>query len=180
VYKLALPRDSLQERLRAAIRRRDLREVSKLAQAPDLPLVSLAINAKALAGMKEWAAAELLLRAGLERNPGDFWLNHELGRLLQDQQPPRAEEAVRYLTAALALRPNSPGVRLNLGLALHYKGDVKGAIRCYRAALLISPKDTNAHLSQSDTYRMDEAIAERRVAIQSLRGTNRMNHGLHG
>ena len=52
-----------------------------------------------------------LLRAGQDRYPSDFWLNYDLGMLLHYQKPPRAEEAVRYLTAALALRSDSPGVQ---------------------------------------------------------------------
>jgi serine/threonine protein kinase/tetratricopeptide (TPR) repeat protein len=170
VYDLALPPDSLRPRLVAAIQRRDLPEVAKLAQASDLPSASLVKLAADLTGMKEWAGAELLLRAGLDRRPGDFWLNHDLGLLLHNQQPPRAEEAVRYLTAALALRPDSPGVHFNLGLALLDKGDVEGAIRCYQAALRISPEYATAHNSLGNALRakgqLDEALAEYREAIR--------------
>ena len=34
-------------------------------------------------------------------------------------EPAEAREAVGYFRAALALRPESPGVHLNLGTALH-------------------------------------------------------------
>jgi tetratricopeptide (TPR) repeat protein len=150
VYRLAVPPDSLRTRLAAAVRRRDGAELAKLMQEPsfqEVPPATLIRLAKDLAGVKEWAAGEQLLRAGLEGKPGDFWLNHDLGWVLQNQLPPRLEEAVRYYTAALALRPDSPGVHLNLGNALKDKGDVEGAIRRYRAAQRISPVYAMAHIN---------------------------------
>jgi tetratricopeptide (TPR) repeat protein len=141
VYDLAVPLGSLWAQLAAAMKRRDHNELVRLAQEPsiqDLPPKRISLAAKNLAALKEWATAEQLLRAGLERKPGDFWLNQELGLLLLDQQPPRPEEAVRYLTAALALRPDSPGAHLNLGIALRRTGDVAGALQHYRAALRIN------------------------------------------
>jgi tetratricopeptide (TPR) repeat protein/serine/threonine protein kinase len=173
VYELALPPNSLRSRLNVAASQRDGTALTKLAQEPavlDLPPATLDIVAKGLAQRREWAAAEQLLRAGLERNPGDFWLNLELGTLLENREPQRAEEAVRYLTAALALRPDSPGVHLNLGLALLAKGDVEGEIRYYQAALRISPKYAAAHtslgLALANKGRLDEALDEHREAIR--------------
>jgi tetratricopeptide (TPR) repeat protein len=170
----------------AAVGRRDGAEVMKLAGEPsfqDLPLASVVICARDLAqgkewgssaqnlsAAKEWGAAEVLLRAGLERNPGDFWLNHDLGQVLLEQQPPRAGEAVRYLTAALALRPDSPGVHLNLGVALKENGDLEGAILRYRAALHIDRNYAMAHLNLGDALtskgQLEEAIAESHEAIR--------------
>jgi tetratricopeptide (TPR) repeat protein/serine/threonine protein kinase len=148
VYLLALPPNSFRTRLLAAVKRRDEAEVLKLVKEPafqDLPPASVVINAKFWSQGNEGAAAERLLRAGLERNPGDFWLNNELGMLLKNQQPPQAAEAVRFLTAALALRSDSPGVYLNLGNALKDAGDIEGAIGCYQAALRIDPQYVGAH-----------------------------------
>src|SRR5262249_32204851 len=129
VYQLALPPDSLRPRLLAAVRARDGTKLEKLAKEPafqELPPTTLIILGNELAAVKEWAAAERILRAGLERKPGDFWLNHNLGMLLKNQQPPRAEEAMRYLTVALALRSDSPGVHLNMGNVLRDTGDLEG------------------------------------------------------
>jgi tetratricopeptide (TPR) repeat protein len=148
VYQLALPADSLRPRLLASIQRGDLEGLEKLTQETSfekLPAASLVMLAQESASRRQWVAAERLLRAGLEQRPGDFWLNHELGMLFKKQQPPRAEEAVRYLTAALALRPDSPGVHLNLGNALKAKGDREGAICRYQAALHINPNYAAAH-----------------------------------
>jgi tetratricopeptide (TPR) repeat protein len=158
-------------RWRAAVRRGGAALV-RLADVPEvqtLAAVDVARLAAHLEGVKELAAAERLLRAGLERYPGDFWLNHNLGRLFLNQ-PQRAEEAVRYLTVALVLRSDSPGVHLNLGAALSARGDPEGAIRRYRAALQIDPNYAMAHNNLGGALarqgKVDEAIAEYRVAIR--------------
>jgi tetratricopeptide (TPR) repeat protein/serine/threonine protein kinase len=173
VYQLVVPPDALRSRLRAAVRGRDSATLVRLMQEPafrDLPPATLVGLAIELVAMKEWTAAERLLRAGLERYPGDFWLNHNLGRVLQEQTPSRPEEAVRYLTAALALRYDSPGVYLNLGVALAATHDGEAAIRCYRTALQIDPKYAMAHnnlgYALKDQGQLDEAIAEFREAIR--------------
>ena len=41
------------------------------------------------------------------RHPGDVWVNYDLARLLEQLRPPRREEAIRYYTAARALRPET-------------------------------------------------------------------------
>jgi serine/threonine protein kinase/tetratricopeptide (TPR) repeat protein len=167
VFDLAVPPHSLWARLTAATKRGDRTEIVKLAQDPsiqDLPPLTFAITAKGLTSLKEWAVAEQLLLAGLERRPGDFWLNNYLGWLLFTQQPPRLEGAVRYLTAALVLRPDNPGVHLNLAHALRDKGDMAGAVQYYRAALRISPNYGAAHIGIGSVHlakgRLDEAIDE--------------------
>jgi tetratricopeptide (TPR) repeat protein len=185
VYQLALPAGSLRPRLLAAARAGDGAELEKVAKEPafqGLPPATLDVLAKELAAVKEWAAAERLLRAGLERNPGDFWLNHNLGMLLKNQEPRRAEEAMRYLTAALALRSDSPGVHLNLGNTLKEKGDLEGAIRRYRAALQIDPMYAQAHNNLGnalcDKGQLDEAIAEFRKAIRLNKDYPEAHNGL--
>src|SRR5262249_17524757 len=140
--------DSLRTRLVAAISRRDRDEVVKLTQDPsfqDLPPATLVVLAKQEIELEEHAAAAVLLRAGLERQPGDFWMNLELGFVLGHPKLGGGGGALRYLTAAVALRPDSPNAHLFLGMALQDKGDVEGAIRRYRAALHINPRYAEAH-----------------------------------
>jgi tetratricopeptide (TPR) repeat protein/serine/threonine protein kinase len=162
----------LREQWRAAARRRDGPALVRLAQefAPEtLPASDLVILALGLSYAKEWVAAERLLRAGHERFPADFWLNHDLGVVLHHQGPARAEEAAGYLTAALALRSDSPGVYLNLGNALKDKGDVEGAVRCFQAALRIDPSYAMARVMLGEALRtkgdMEGATREFRRAL---------------
>src|SRR5262249_16236489 len=130
---------------------------------------SLVIIARELAAVKEWAAADQILRAGLYRKPGDFWLNHTLGMLLKNQQPPRPEEALHYLTVALALRSDSPGVHLNMGNLLMDMGNLEGAIRHYGTACPTDPNSGTAPLHLADALGAkrdwDGAIAAYRKVI---------------
>ena len=80
--------------------------------------------------------AEPLLRAAQRRQPTDFWLNYELGRLLTEVKP---WDAVSFYRAALALRPQTASIYYNLGLALVAVGEWEEAKDCYRQAIAIDP-----------------------------------------
>jgi serine/threonine protein kinase/Tfp pilus assembly protein PilF len=140
--------DAFRTRWREAARRRDGPALARMAGEPGmkgLPAKAVVNLARDLQSAKEWAAAERLLRAWQERYRSDFWLNHTLGTVLLNQNPPRPEEAIPYLMGALILRSENPGVYLNLGKALQAKKDLEGAIREYRAALAIDPNYAPAH-----------------------------------
>jgi serine/threonine protein kinase/tetratricopeptide (TPR) repeat protein len=160
-------------RWREAARRGDGAALARMAGEPGVQGLSAAavVNlARDLQGVKEWAAAERLLRAWQERYRSDFWLNHTLGIVLLEQDPPQPEEAIPYLTAALALRSESPGVYLNLGVALHAKKDLEGAVREYRAALKIDPNYAQAHHNLGnilfDQKDLEGAVREYRAALK--------------
>jgi serine/threonine-protein kinase len=118
----------------------------------------------------EPAAAAKLLRRVQAHSPGDFWVNEYLGKALQRVTPPEREEAVRFLTAAVALRPESPGAHLNLGGALYYKGQFDEAIACYHKAIELDAKYAAAHVNLGRALKekgqLDEAIACYRRAVE--------------
>src|SRR5262249_58980255 len=104
-------------------------EVDAAAQPPEeLFLMHMALHTRG-------NGAVALLRRAQEAFPGDFWINHDLGFALLGCQPPRNEEAVRFLTAAVALRPESAGARLNLGAALSRGGHLDEAAAAYHQAI---------------------------------------------
>lgn len=118
--------DAFRARWHAALRRGDRAGLAQLAREPAvqrLPATAVFNLASDLARAGHWPAEERLLRAGQQRFPSNFWLTHNLGMVLLNQKPSRPEEAARYLTAAVALRSDSPGVYVNLGIALKAKGD---------------------------------------------------------
>ena len=81
------------------------------------------------------------LRRAQRQYPADFWTNDELGVALQNaESKEERNEAVRFLTAAVALRPDRPGPLLNLGNALGRKGEFDEAIASYRKAIELDPK----------------------------------------
>jgi serine/threonine-protein kinase len=152
--------------------RRDGAALAALARdtaALDLPATAIDLLAKDLLVTGELEAVAHLLRGGQERYPNDFWLNEHLGMVLTELRPSDDEGAVRFLTAALALRSDSPGALLNLGRALGMKKDSEGAIRCFRKATELDPKYANAHYSLGNALKakgdLEEAIRCYRTAL---------------
>jgi serine/threonine-protein kinase len=135
----------------------------------DLPVVVVVELTRLLrdAGAVD-AAIEVVERARLRR-PDSFWLNFDLADCYSRREPPRLEEAVRYFTAAAALRPQSGLALGRLGAALHARGDTDGAMRCYRTAISRDPRDAINHYNLGkawyDKKEYDAAIRAYRDAI---------------
>ena len=116
------------------------------------------------------------LREANERRPGDFWIAFELAWACQTTKPPATDEAIRYYTAALMVRPNSTAAHINRGIALKDKsqlddkGQLDEAIAEFRKALQIQPDNAYARNDLGTALRAkgqwDEAIAEYREALQ--------------
>jgi tetratricopeptide (TPR) repeat protein len=134
------------------------------------PPEALYVLQRALRQRKANAAALALLRRTQQVYPQDFWVNHELGMALVAIQPPQYEEAIRYLTAAVALRPDSPAVHVNLGLALTSKGRLDEGAAAVQKAIALEPGYAVAHSNLGQILlaegRLDEAIASYRRAIE--------------
>jgi len=93
---------------------------------------------------------EALLRKAVNRYADDFWINQELAFVVRRPKRSggqwiRAEEAIPFLRVSVALRPQSPGARLNLGIALRDKGDLEGAIAEHREAIRLKNDYAAAH-----------------------------------
>jgi tetratricopeptide (TPR) repeat protein len=82
-----------------------------------------------------------LLHRAQQRHSEDFWINFQLGYILQEERPP---EAVGYLRAAVASRPDSCQAQIMLGRALRDAGDADGAITAFRKAITLNPNRTGA------------------------------------
>jgi len=128
-------------------------------------------------------AALALLRRAQQAFPADFWINHDLGYALGRSQPPQREEAIRFLTVAVALRPDSPGVRYNLGNALFVARRRDEALVAYRQAIGLKPDYAIAHLKLGwvlgEQGKLDEAIAACRRSIE-LKSDNADAHFILG
>jgi serine/threonine protein kinase/tetratricopeptide (TPR) repeat protein len=179
VLLAAEPPNAFRNQWRDAARRRDAAELLRLAKDPSLRqwpaavVVDLALD---LQEMKEWDAAERLLRSAQERNPADFWVNHDLGRVLLNSRPhTQAGEAVGFLRAALALRSDSAIVHHDLGAALAHSRDFDSAIREYQSALQIDPRYAAPHRRLFYAFKakgeMERASQEIDAAIREYRET---------
>jgi serine/threonine protein kinase/Flp pilus assembly protein TadD len=164
--------DSWRRRVRLARKKNDRQALEKLAgevdavkQPPEeLFLLDVSLWQR---GVKDGALA-LLMRAR-EKFPGDFWINHDLGRALEDCHPPQYQAAARFLTAAVALRPGSPGARLNLGAVLAECGRWDEAIAEYRQVINLKADYPMAHYNLGCALRacgrLDDALVAYRQAV---------------
>ncbi len=165
--------DELRNHLRDIRERTDVDALKKLAApgiADKLPLSTLVLLGEGLARIGAWEQAVAVLREAQPRHPGNFWINHDLAFTLHKVGPAHLEEAVRYYTAAVALRPSSPGAHLNLGNALKDKSKLNEAIAEYREAINLDKDYAEAHCNLGVALRekgqVDEAINELREAIR--------------
>jgi serine/threonine protein kinase/Flp pilus assembly protein TadD len=165
--------DPWRQGMRSARQRNDRQALEKLAREVDTaeePPEALFVLETGLRERGAGAAALALLRRAQQAFPADFWINHDLGIMLFNCRPPQHEEAIRFLTVAAALRPGSPGVRYNLGLALADAGRLDEAIFAYRQAIGLKPDYGMAHLELGkvlgDRGQRDGAIAACQRAIE--------------
>jgi serine/threonine-protein kinase len=103
-------RDRLREVLLAEDRKPRVEVLKALAAAPEaagLPAGTAVLLGRTLVGLGQVEVAVALLRTAAVRQPGDVWVNYFLADALERVHPPAREEAVRYFTAARALRPDT-------------------------------------------------------------------------
>jgi tetratricopeptide (TPR) repeat protein len=138
-----------------------------LAKLPAPTLVLLGASLRRSGAIQE---SVTVLRQAQQRHPGDFWANYELGSSLTLMQPPRWPEAVRFYTAAQVLRPESPAVHDNLGVALAKTGDTDGAFAAYREALRLKPDFASAYYNRGIAYKnlgqREKALADYTRALE--------------
>ena len=110
--------DPWRQGVRAAREKNDRQEMEKLRARSRYRRSAARSPVRPGTGSRQRGATEAalaLLRRAQQAFPGDFWINHDLGMALGRCHPPQNEEAIRFLTVAVALRPDSAGVRLDLG-----------------------------------------------------------------
>jgi tetratricopeptide (TPR) repeat protein/serine/threonine protein kinase len=161
--------DDFRNELRRALtqQRVDRAALERLAAADglgNLPAPTLVLLAKALRHLGALPEALAVGRQAQQRYPNDFWANHDLGFCLVRMQPPRWQEALPFYMAALGLRPESPGVRVNLGHVLNVLGDFDGSVAVLQEAIRRSPNYATAYRNRAFAYlrlgRRDRAIAD--------------------
>jgi tetratricopeptide (TPR) repeat protein len=129
----------------------DVVELRQLAHDPDVarqPAPTLDHLGMALILASEFDEAVALLRQAQRLHPHNFWINYDLAFAFASSKPAQYDEAIRYYTAAVALRRVSPGAISNLGNALSNKGRIDEAFICYDEAIRLDPKDALAFNSR--------------------------------
>ncbi len=189
--------DPKRDELRAAVAGNDSRALEKLT-APDpaakLPAPTLVLMGRAakysldarvarFVEGPQWAERVVaLLRNAQRQHPDDFWINHDLAFALHHLRPAQPDEAVRFYTGALSLRPRSPGVYPNLAIVLQARGQLDEAITALRQAIRLKPDYAHAHNNLAADLmakgELDEAIAEYREAIRIKKDYAKPHNGL--
>lgn len=86
-----------------------------------------------------------VLEVALRGHPEDLTILMGLGLSFPYNRRTEAEDRVRWFQAAAAFRPRSVAAHNNLGIALHDKGDLAGAIREYNAAIRLNQQFVLLH-----------------------------------
>jgi serine/threonine-protein kinase len=139
--------DPWRQRLRAARRKKDRKALEDLAGEVGVegqPPETLQLLALILWYNGARSDAVSLLRRAQAQYPGDFWINYTLGWYLV-QYPEQRVAALRFLTAAAALRPNSPTPLCLMGGALGETGDWAGGLAVFQRAVTLKPEIAVAH-----------------------------------
>jgi tetratricopeptide (TPR) repeat protein len=132
--------DPWRDRFRKAVLNSDRKALVKVAaSAPvsSLPAETVDRLGDALMGTGCYQEAVAFLKKGQQAHPQDYWINANLGICLSRLGPKRLDEAIRYYTAALALRPEAAKSHSNLGEALKAQGRLDEARECDRKVLEI-------------------------------------------
>jgi serine/threonine protein kinase/Flp pilus assembly protein TadD len=165
--------DSLRNRVRDALASGDRKALTKLVASErldELPPATLVLLGETLRSTGEVEQAVALLRRAQRHHPQHFWVNYWLAFCLRWTQPPRTEEAVRFYSAALALRPENGLIHLHLGLALAEKGAADEALAAFERTVELLPENAFAHVSLGVALeqrgRLPEAAAAYHRAIE--------------
>jgi serine/threonine protein kinase/Flp pilus assembly protein TadD len=160
-------------RLREARLKGDTAELKRLAleaNVPSLTPINLVHLATGLRQRKEKVAALELLKRAYAEYPNDFWVNHDLGMLLWDDDPLHQEQAIGRFRAALAARPKSVGMYLRLGSVLRTRGQIDDAISLYKRAIELdaaySPAQNNLGNAFKDKGDFGNAVVAFQKAIE--------------
>jgi len=160
--RMQIGRDDL-----AALRR--LADDEKALDAQKAP--GLVLLARALTDRGDRARSERVLGRARRLQPDDFWVNFDLHKLSWNGGSyDRPEEAVRFGSIAVALRPRSFSAHLDLGIALGCRGKAEEAVAELREALHLQPDSAMAHADLGNALiglgKPQEAIVELREALR--------------
>ncbi len=115
-------------------------------------------RAKALHLEGRLQEAEAIYLHLLEQNPGDVECLHHLGLLHADTN--RLDTGIQLIRVAIGIEGPKPWLCRNLGIILERCGDRRGAIGCYRQALVEAPTDHEICVALATLLTLEERHAE--------------------
>ncbi|HYV34874.1 MAG TPA: tetratricopeptide repeat protein [Gemmataceae bacterium] len=169
----AVDPDPLRTQVRDALEKNDggaLKILLAKVEGAELPPATAVAFAAVLEATDGKAEAVQLLQHARRRHVADFWINFHLALSFATSKSPNYDEAIRYFTAALTIRPTCAGAHFNLGVALQLKHRLDEALAAYREVIRLEPNNAGAYLGVSNVLRgkkeWGEAIAALKEAIR--------------
>jgi serine/threonine-protein kinase len=141
-----------------------LRQLAEETNADKEPVLALLTLTRALRLAGEEALAERLLRAALWSRPQEVVLHDALGKLLEEQSPPRRAEAVACYVAARALRPE---LGVALARSLVDSGRVADGLALYQRLATEKRENPWLHLVIGIALRGQERHQEAEAAFRA-------------
>jgi tetratricopeptide (TPR) repeat protein len=158
--------DSWRKQARTAVAARQWQDLEKLTQEPGVASQPQSYLIRLASAMPpEQPAGINLLQRIQQAHPDDFWVNVALANRLY-YNAGRYEEAIRYYMSAVAVRPRSPGIYIELGNAFYDKGDLDPAITVYRESIYFSESYTFSYLRLSKTLHEKGLVEQALVVLQ--------------
>jgi serine/threonine-protein kinase len=166
----------------AVTRAASLRLADEVATLESQPAASLVLLAHVLKKDGERDRADRVLQLAARRHPNDYWVHRELARVRSPQagsssdEFPDPESAVRHLTAAIAIRPESATAHCMLGLALVSRGRTDEGLAECREAIRLKPDVPHLHNNYGTV--LCDAAGDYRAAEGAFREAIRLDPGL--
>jgi tetratricopeptide (TPR) repeat protein len=136
-----------------------------LVLALGVPLALLTRNQS-----RQYTSAEALYLATLNRNPGSWLAHSNLAMLRLHRSAADFQDAFGHLQTALAINPNEPLVRNNIGTALMEVGRLDDALEQHKEAVRLAPGYAEAYGNLGTDFhklgRFDEAVEAYRTALR--------------
>ncbi len=105
--------------------------------------------------------------------PNHFFVNVNLGRAYLARRPPKYNEAIRFFSIAVALRPDSTAAHDELGTALRGSGDFDAAKKEYERTIDIVPGHLAAYFAIADICRQQGQSTEALTILTKARGISK-------
>ena len=99
--------------------------------------------------LEVWKDEVSLWRDAVQKSPEKYRPNHNLGVSLMKRSP---REAAVFFSRAIALEPQLPFAYRSLGETCLALGNAKMALRCWKRALQLDPRDAQTHLALGQRY----------------------------
>jgi tetratricopeptide (TPR) repeat protein len=166
--------NSWRNRFREAALKGDRHALEQLAGVVPVRQVSpatLRLLGGELMNMGNRDKAMAVLKTAHRQYPDDFRLNDALGWIYWTRfQPPHYDEALRFYSMAVALRPRLARAHRAVAQVLQSKGAFDEAVAAYSRVIELNPKDVEAYFGRANTLhhqkKPDEAIADYRKVIE--------------